>query len=94
MKWKFWRNIENVVDPNIGKTIVHFISHGCMAEQHEFDYIGTIVEVTTRKNCGNLKFYKVEVWKKGSSESIERQYEYVAAHYIQNIGGGALVAYD
>jgi len=85
-------------DPKIGKTVIHFTTHGCMGQIDEFDYIGTIVGVTYPKNCSGKKFYKVEVLKCKSREkrngNLERQYEEIPSWYLQDIGGDFFISYD
>ena len=83
----------------IGKTVIRFTTHGCMATIHEFDYIGVIVEKRNAKYCGDGKmFYRVKVLKnkngyelRDSKEDIFRE---VPSWYLQNLGGDFYVVYD
>ena len=45
----------------LNKTVIHFSTHGCMGIEHEFEWIGIIVD-TLEKFEGKL-FYKVEILK-------------------------------
>lgn len=94
----FKKKLSKIIDPMIGKTVIHFTTHGCMATIHEFDFIGTVVDVVHPEHCRNEKFYKVQVLKSKHGEkrdgNIEREYESVASWYLQNIGGDFYVAYD
>jgi hypothetical protein len=47
------------IDPMINKMVVHFITHGCMAQENEFDFIGKIVGVEYKRG---MKFYKIDVF--------------------------------
>jgi spore coat polysaccharide biosynthesis protein SpsF (cytidylyltransferase family) len=93
--WPF-NKFKKLVDPYVGKTVIRFTTHGCMAQIHQFDYIGTIVDF--KRNDSGLKLYIVEVLKCGSLEKRDRnlksEQETIASHYLQNIGGNFLVAYD
>jgi hypothetical protein len=88
----FRRIFRQVTDSNIGKTVVRFRTRGCMAQDHEFDYIGKILFL----DAGGA--YVVEVLKSGSFEkrdgNLKYEYERVFPSYLQNIGGDFLVAYD
>lgn len=83
---------KRLIDPMIGKTVIHFSTHGCMAQIEEFDYIGEIVDTTYPRYCDGKKFYKVSVFKKGNNS--EREFEEVPSWYLQKIGGNIYVAYD
>lgn len=93
-----FNKLKKLIDPMIGKTVIHFTTHGCMAHVHEFDYIGRIVEPTYPKNCDGKKFYKVQILKAGSTEkrddNLNQEFTEIASWYLQNIGGDFYVAYD
>ena len=82
----------------IGKTVIHFTTHGCMAHIDEFDYVGKIVEPTYPKNCDGKKFYKVEILKAGSTEKrnndLQQEYVEIASWYLQKLNENIFVAYD
>lgn len=40
--WPF-NKFKNIIDQYIGKTVISFTTHGCMAHIHEFNYVGTII---------------------------------------------------
>lgn len=84
-----------VHDENVGKTVIRFITHGCMGHIDEFDYIGKITGIVYHKD---KKFYKVEVLKQKSYEKgngwIEDKFAEVPSWYLQNIGGDFLICYD
>jgi hypothetical protein len=92
--WPF--KLKKLIDPYIGKTVIRFTTHGCMAQIHEFDYIGTIVDF--KINSAGLKLYIVDILKCGSLEkrdgNLKSEQETIAHHYLQNIGGKFLIAYD
>lgn len=87
-----------IVDPLMGKTVVHFETHGCMGNIHEFDYIGTIVDTTYPKHCDGKKFYVVKVLKDRGGEkrddSVKDEFRNVPSWYLQDLGGDFLIAYD
>ena len=81
-----------------GKTVIHFTTHGCMGEQHEFDYIGVIVGKTYPRHCDGKMFYKVKVLKNKNGyelrDSKEEKFEEVPSWYLQNLGGDFYCVYD
>ena len=93
--WLF-RIFKNITDPYIGKTVIRFTTHGCMAQNQEFDYIGTIIG--SYKRPDGSKMYEVVVLKKGSLDRRDVGFamplEHVPSWYLQNIGGDFLVTYD
>lgn len=95
-----FKRLSKIVDPMIGKTVIRFTTHGCQAQIHEFSFIGTIVDTVYHQDGFNrdLKFYKVEVLKSPAGEKrdnmLKREFEEVAAWYLQNIGGDFYVCYD
>jgi hypothetical protein len=94
----------NIVDPMIGKTLIHYTTHGCMATIHEFDYIGTITEVVWKddwvgKYKRQHKFYKVEVLKdKAGNEkrdgTLSHQHIEIASWYCKGLSNNLFIAYD
>jgi hypothetical protein len=82
----------------IGKTVIHFTTHGCQAQTHEFHYLGRIVARTYPREDKTLKYYKVEVLKYHSAEKRDKNLPFdfieVPSWYLQNIGGDFYVAYD
>jgi len=94
-----FRKAKEVTDPMMGKTVIHFTTHGCQATIHEFHYIGKIVGTTYPKFCDGLKFYTVDVLTDRSGEKrdnrvILKEFEEVPAHYLQSLGGDFYIAYD
>jgi hypothetical protein len=89
--------LEKFADPMIGKTVVHFTTHGCQAQIHEFDYLGTIMDITYPKEKAK-KFYKVEVLKYGSAEkrngNLPFEFIEVPSWYLQKFSENIYVAYD
>ncbi len=87
-----------LIDPLMGKTVIHFETHGCMGTTHEFDYIGTIVDTTYPRFCDGKKFYVVKVLKdkRGELRDNNRKDETrtVPYWYLQDLGGDFLIAYD
>lgn len=97
MKW-FSKRLKEIIDPMLGQTVIHFITHGCMAEQHEFEYIGVIVGTTYPRLCDGKKFYRVQVEKykglerrDGSFDKFE--FQEVPSWYLQKMNG-FYIAYD
>lgn len=98
------KKVPAVIDPLMGKTVIHFTTHGCMATIHEFDYIGKIVDsfIKEDKMVMNLvsrhKFYKVKVLKDRRGEArdngVEDEFRDVPSWYLQDLGGDFLIAYD
>lgn len=93
-----------LVDPMIGQTVVHFVTHGCMGTEHEFNYIGIIVDSEPTEDNIYIKghgigvYYKVRALKDQGGESrnkdgCKREFYSVPSWYIQNLGG-MYVAYD
>ena len=82
----------------LGKTVIHFISHGCMATIHEFDYIGIIVERAYPEHCNGKMYYRVKVLKDKSGyelrDSKEERFREVPSWYLQNLGGDFYIVYD
>lgn len=97
-------NVLSIVDPLIGKTVIHFTTHGCMANIHEFDYIGKIVDsfVKEQEMVMNLvsrhKFYKIKILKDKGGEARDKnvndEYRDIPSWYLQDLGGDFLIAYD
>lgn len=93
------KSLQKAIDPKIGKTVIHFTTHGCMGQIHEFDFIGKIVDVDFIQNYGShgpKKFYKVEVLKspKGEKRDGVTESKLVPSWYLQNLGGDFYIAYD
>lgn len=92
MNWKFWKKVKPKDLPNIfkheGKTIIHFTTHGCQAQIHEFDYIGVIVDMEYRDHDRHL-FYKVKILKDRRGEqrdnSLQDEYRYIPSWYLQQM---------
>jgi hypothetical protein len=93
-----FRKISEKIDPMVGKTVVHFTTHGCMAHIHEFDFIGKIIGITYPPLCAGKKFYKVEVLKDNNGEKRDRNlkesFKEVASWYLQKMGKDLFIAYD
>ena len=86
-----------IVDPMIGKTVIHFTTHGCMATIHEFDYIGVIVDSAYPEQFDGKMVYVVDVLKSSRGEKrdgVEHKRVTVASWYLQNLGGDFYIAYD
>jgi hypothetical protein len=87
-----------IIDPLMGKTVIHFTTHGCQATIHEFDYIGKIVDTVYPRYCDGKKFYKVEILKGPGGEkrdgNLKENYATVPSWYLQDLGGDFLIAYD
>lgn len=94
MSW--FRKAKEVLDPLMGKTVIHFTTHGCMATEHEFDYIGTIVG--TAYPAGDRKFYKVKVLKDKYGELRNNPKEInirlAPVWYLQSLGADFYIYYD
>lgn len=86
------------VDPLMGKTVIHFTTHGCMGTEHEFDYIGKIADTVYPEHCAGNKFYKVEILKDKRGEKRDgdliSEHGNVPSWYLQDLGGDFLIAYD
>ena len=96
MNW--FKRVANKLDPFIGKTVIHFTTHGCMATEHEFDYIGTIIEAERHLTNGQ-KMYAVKILKdchggELRNNNLLRFYESVPSWYLQSLGGDFYIAYD
>ena len=95
-----FKKIKELIDPKIGKTVIHFTTHGCMATIHEFDYIGKIIGIESHKDFSGGKFlYVVKVLKdrhggEKRNNNLEREYEQVPSWYLKNIGGDFYIVYD
>ena len=87
--------IPSIIDPLIGKTVIHFKTHGCMGTIHEFDYIGTIIDTTYPDD---QKFYIVKILKDRGGElrdeNVKNTIANVYALSLQDLGGDFLIAYD
>ena len=94
----FFKVLKKAFDPLIGKTVIHFTTHGCQAQIHEFDYIGKIIEPAYPLEDKTKMFYKVEVLKCGSAEKRDKNLPFyftdVPAWYLQQISENIYVAYD
>lgn len=97
---KLFKNVEApaIIDPLIGKTVIRFITDGCMGQIHEFEYIGKIVDTVYPKHCDGHKFYKVQSLKDRFGEHRDNmeapRYYTVPSWYLQDLGGDFLIAYD
>lgn len=82
----------------MNKTVIHFTTHGCMAQIHEFDWIGKIVGTEYPTHCDGKMFYKVKVLKDQRGESrdnnVKNEFELVPSWYLQDLGGDFYIAYD
>ncbi len=83
------------LDINIGKTVLHFTTHGCMGTIHEFDYVGIITDVVTEQGYPVTKTYTINILKSSQGEKrdgikITRK---LTNWQIQDIGG-VLIGYD
>jgi len=89
---------KKVTDPMIGKTVIHFTTHGCQGQCHEFYYFGKIIEPIYLTNNKSLKYYKVEVLKHRSTEkrdgNLKLHFINVPAWYLQKFSENIYVAYD
>jgi hypothetical protein len=89
-------NVPSAIDPLMGKTVIHFTTHGCMATIHEFDYIGTIVNSSIKE--GRYKMYQVKVLKDKNGElrdnNVKDELRAIPSWYLQDLGGDFLIAYD
>jgi len=78
-----------------GKKIIKFTTHGCMGNDHEFDYIGVIIG---KKRLDGSKYLEVKVLKDNMRELRDKpeepRFELIPAWYIQDIGNGTFVIYD
>lgn len=91
-----------ILDPLIGKTVIHFTTHGCQATIHEFDYIGKIIDVVYKEDSMNTKrkLYVVEILKDTHGEKRDNNLKNTSASaripswYLQDLGGDFLIAYD
>lgn len=84
-----------------GKTVIHFVSHGCMGQIHEFDWIGVIVGTTYPKFCDGKMYYKVKVLKNKNGYELrdikisdQTIYKEVPSWYLQDLGGDFYCVYD
>jgi len=82
----------------IGKTVIRFTTHGCMATIHEFDYIGIIVGCEYPIHCDGKMYYKIKVLKSKEGELRDNPedvtFERIPSWYLQNLGGDFYIAYD
>lgn len=82
----------------IGKTVIHFTTHGCMGQDHQFYYFGKIIEPCYPTNDKSLKYYKIEVLKYQSTEKRDGNLKFdfinVPAWYLQKLDENIFVAYD
>ncbi len=92
------KKVPSVIDPLMGKTVIHFTTHGCQATINNFDYIGKIVGTVYPEHCQGHKFYKVEILKSQYGEkrdgNLTELYAQVPSQYLQDLGGDFLIAYD
>ncbi len=81
-----------------GKTVIHFTTHGCMGNIHEFNYIGVITGITYPRLCNGSMFYKIKVLKNKESELRDDlsnvKYEKINHSSLQKLGGDFYIAYD
>lgn len=89
MNWIF-RKTKELVDPMIGKTVIHFTTHGCMAQIEEFDYIGEIVGICYPKHFQGSMFYEVKVLKGGNGETTRQ----APSWYLMKLNDKTFVYYD
>ena len=91
-------NAPAVIDPLMGKTVIHFTTHGCQATIHEFDYIGIIIDTTYPRYCDGKKFYVVKVLKDRGGElrdnNTKDKTNTIPSWYLQDLGVDFLIAYD
>ncbi len=95
MLHKLIKYFSKKLDPVIGSTVTHFITHGCMAEIHKFDYIGVIKDIQYKDEH---KFYKVEIIKNKegyymSDINLIRKTKLIASWYLIKKGNFYIV-YD
>ena len=83
-----------------GRTVIHFTSHGCMGNIHEFDWIGIVVG-TSYPFSDDKMFYKVKILKNNKGYELrniknntEILYEEVPSWYLQKLGGDFFCVYD
>ncbi len=79
-----------------GSKISHFTTHGCMGNQHDFNYLGIIVD---KIFADEGPFWKIKVLKNRSGELRDKkdkkiEYQSIPTWYVQDIGHGTYVAYD
>ena len=94
MSW--FRKAKEVLDPLMGKTVIHFTTHGCMATEHEFNCIGTIIGT---EYLGTNKLYRVKVLKNKYGQEARNYTEplpefMVPSWYLQSLGADFYIAYD
>lgn len=89
---KIFRKLREVIDPMIGQTVIHFISHGCMGTEEEFDYIGKIIGIADPGYYSGSTpplFYKVKI-EKGKPG---RDFAKIPSWYLLK-KNGFYIAYD
>lgn len=76
----------------VGKTVIHFTSHGCMGTNDEFDYIGVIIDIKTIRD---KLYYEVDLLKNKTGEKRDglEKTELIPCWYLQNMGN-FYIAYD
>ena len=79
----------------LNKKIICFSEHGCMATQHEFEWIGIIKE-KVYSNEGSL-FYNVQILKDKTGElrdgNLKQEFEKIPSWYIQDLENKTLIIY-
>lgn len=95
------KNLLNIFkrDKFLNKTVIHFSTHGCMANIEEFEWIGKIVGKTYPKSCDGKLFYQIKVLKCKFGElrntpKLEPQFIEIPSWYIQNLGENIYIIYD
>lgn len=90
--------VQEFIDPMIGKTIIHFQTHGCQGEIEEFNYIGKIIGITYPRLSQGKKFYKIEVFKDEFGEkrdgNLRDEITEVPSWYLQKLDSNIYIAYD
>lgn len=91
-------NTPAIIDPLMGKTVIHFETNGCMGQIHEFDYIGAIIGTSYPRLADGKKFYVVKILKDRGGELRDENTKdttrEVPSWYLQDLGGDFLIAYD
>ena len=89
MKFNLFTVFKNAIDPFIGKTVVRFTTHGCMGQDQEFSYVGTIVG--SKVSWQGYKEYILEAYK---DEQHPREEHYVSAGQLIHKRGNIYVVFD
>ena len=77
------------IDPMINKMVIHFTTHGCMAQQHEFDFIGKIDGVEYRDEH---KFYRVKVLRFDSED--KEKFTLAPSWYLSKVVDDLYIYFD